>query len=184
MLPQHMDVVVPAVLRSRLGQLLGEFESFLQHKGYTTRKQDKQPGGHLTAWWLYARLDNQAPAKSEVQYGETDFAEVNPAPHLWTRAKEGYRKEALRLLREFVAATEDMSTLPPPPHRPAPRPLKVCLATFDPTAYGVQYLALNVGDSVEEMNAPTLGEGWAYGRVLYADGGRSECGWFPPAFVR
>ena len=61
-----MDVVVPAVLRSRLGQLLGEFESFLQHKGYTTRRQDKQPGGHLTAWWLYARLDNQAPAKSEV----------------------------------------------------------------------------------------------------------------------
>ena len=184
MLPQHMDVVVPAVLRSRLGQLLGEFERFLQHKGYTTRRQDKQPGGHLTAWWLYARIDNKAPAKSEVQYGETDFAEVNPAPHLWTRAKEGYRKEALRLLREFVAATEEMSTLPPPPHRPAPRPLKVCLATFDPTAYGVQYLALNVGDSVEEMNAPTLGEGWAYGRVVYADGGRSECGWFPPAFVR
>ena len=83
-----MDVVVPAVLRSRLGELLGEFGSFLQHKRYTTRKQDKRPGRHLTAWWLYARLDNRAPAKSEVQYGETDFAEVNTAPHLWTRQKK------------------------------------------------------------------------------------------------
>ena len=88
------------------------------------------------------------------------------------------------LLREFVAATEEMSTLPPPPHRPAPRPWKVCLATFDPIDYGAEYLALAVGDSVEEMQAPTLGEGWAYGRVAYADGGRSECGWLPPAFVR
>ena len=184
MLPQHMDVVVPAVLRLRLGQLLGELASFQQHKGYTTRRQDKQPGGHLTTWWLYARLDNQAPAKSEVQYGETDFAEVNPAPHLWTRAKEGYRKEALRLLREFVAATEEMSTLPPPPHRPAPRPLKVCLATFDPTAYGVQYLELNVGDSVEELDAPIDAEGWEFGRIVYADGVRSQLGWYPPSFVR
>ena len=184
MLPAHMDVIVPDALRWRLGQLLDEFEGFLQRKGYSTRRQDKEPGGHVTAWWLYARLDNRAPAKSEVQYGETDFAEVNPSPHLWARAKEAYRKEALRLLRKFVAATEEMSTLPPPPHRPAPRPLKVCLATFDPIDYGAEYLALAVGDSVEEMQAPTLGEGWAYGRVVHADGGRSECGWFPPAFVR
>ena len=184
MLPAHMDVIVPAVLWWRLGQLLDEFEGYLQRKGYSTRKQDKEPGGHVTAWWLYARLDNRAPAKSEVQYGETDFADVNPSPHLWARAKEAYRKEALRLLREFVAATEEMSTLPPPPHRPAPRPWKVCLATFDPTAYGVQYLALNVGDSVEELDAPIDAEGWEFGRIVYADGGRSQLGWYPPSFVR
>ena len=71
-----------------------------------------------------------------------------------------------------------------PPLRPVPRPFKVALATFDPIVYGAEYLALAVGDSVEEMQAPTLGEGWAYGRVVYSDGGRSECGWFPPAYVR
>ena len=106
MLPQHMDVNVPGALLGRLGQLLGEFEGFLQRKGYTTRRQDKEPGGHITPWWLYVRLENRAPVKSEVQFGETDFADVNPAPHLWTRAKECYRKKALGLLREFMAVIE------------------------------------------------------------------------------
>ena len=111
MLPQHMDVVVPPVLRSRLGQLLGEFESFLLCKGHTTRRQNKERGGHVAAWWLYVLLENRAPAKSEVQFGESDVAEVNRAPHLWARAKEGYRKEALGLLRDLVAAMGQMLCL-------------------------------------------------------------------------
>ena len=38
--------------------------------------------------------------------------------------------------------------------------------------------------SVEELDAPIAAEGWAFGRLVYADGGRSEPGWYPPAFAR
>ena len=37
---------------------------------------------------------------------------------------------------------------------------------------------------VEELDAPTAAEGWAFGRIVYADGGRSEPSWYPPAFAR
>ena len=184
MLPPHMDVIVPPLLRSRLGHLLGDFEGHVQRSGYITRRRDKEPGGHVTSWWLYVQLDAQAPAKGEVQYGETDFARVNPSPHLWTRAREGYRKKALKLLQDFIAAAEEKAMLLSPPLRPVPRPFKVALATFEPAEYGANYLALSAGDYVEEIGAPEPGEGWAYGRIVSTDGERSEPAWYPPSFVR
>ena len=130
------------------------------------------------------QLDVQAPAKGEVQYGETDFARVNPSPHLWTRAREGYRKKALKLLQDFIAAAEEKALLLSPPLRPVPRPFKVALATFEPAEYGANYLALSVGDYVEDIGAPEPGEGWACGRIVSTDGARSEPAWYPPSFVR
>ena len=118
-----------------------------------------------------------------MQYGETDFAEVNPSPHLWARAKEAYRSEALRLLREFVAHAEGRTTPPPPPQRPAPRPFKVAHASFAPAEYGADYLTLSEGDYVEEMDAPVAPEGWAFGRIVYSGGQRGQLGWYPPSFV-
>ena len=71
-----------------------------------------------------------------------------------------------------------------PPQRPVPVPYKTCIAAFDPAEYGAEYLKLSERDFVEELDAPTAAEGWAFGRIVYADGGRSEPGWYPPAFAR
>ena len=101
----------------------------------------------------------------------------------WTRAKEAYRCKALSLLRAFVANAE-MAALPPPPQRPVPVPYKTCVAAFDPAEYGADYLTLSEKDFVEELETPTAAEGWAFGRIVYADGRRSEPGWYPPAFAQ
>ena len=179
-----MDVNVPDALLGRLGQLLQDFEAFVVRRGFITRRVKKPPGGHVTPWWLYVRMDDRAPSRSFVQFGETRHDEVNPVPHLWTRAKEAYRKDAMTLLRAFMAAAEWRATLPPPPHRPPPRPFKVALASFEPAEYGTNYLALSEGDCVEGVDAPAAGQGWAYGRIVSTEGRRSEPGWHPPPFVR
>ena len=57
-------------------------------------------------------------------------------------------------------------------------------AAFDPAEYGAEYLTLSERDFVEELEAPTAAEGWAFGRIVYADGRRSEPGWYPPAFAQ
>ena len=83
-----------------------------------------------------------------------------------------------------VASAEMADLPPPPPQRPVPVPYKTCVAAFDPAEYGAEYLTLSEKDSVEELDAPIAAEGWAFGRLVYADGGRSEPGWYPPAFAR
>ena len=183
MLPQHVDVNVPERLQGRLGQLLKDFEVFAQRRGFVTKRVEKESGGHLTPFWVYVRLDERAPSRSLVQFGETRHDEVNAVPHLWTRAKEAYRCKALSLLRAFVANAE-MAALPPPPQRPVPVPYKTCVAAFDPAEYGAEYLTLSEHDFVEEIEAPTAPEGWAFGRIVYADGGHSEPGWYLPAFAQ
>ena len=50
-------------------------------------RRDKEPGGHLTPFWLQARMSTRAPSASVVQFGCTAFAEVNAAPHMYVRAK-------------------------------------------------------------------------------------------------
>ena len=66
----HADVDVPSALRGRLGCLLAGFEQYLAARGYAARRMRKPPGGHVTPFWVYARL-NAALAK-EVQFGETE----------------------------------------------------------------------------------------------------------------
>lgn len=59
---------------------------------------------------------------------------------------------------------------------------------FDGVNYGAEYLALDVGDELEELHED---RGWAYGRVLRRarDGqniplaGTQECGWYPTDFA-
>ena len=88
MLPPHVDVNILSCLLARGGALLDAFDDFVRRRSYQTRREDKEPGNHLTPWWLYVRLNDRAPSKSEAQFGATDFADVNPVPHMWSRAKE------------------------------------------------------------------------------------------------
>ena len=182
MLPPHVDVNIPACLQARRGALLDAFEKSLKLQSYHTRREDKEEGNHLTPWLFYVRLSSRAPSKSEVQFGETEFADVNPVPHLWSRAKEDYRHAAHRLLRDFMQQMvaelrRGLPLLPPPPRRLVPRP--IALADFYGHEYGPEYLNLAKGDVVLPARVPegVDAEGWAYGSL---DG---KLGWYPESFV-
>ena len=145
-------------------------------------------------------FDAKSRKQSRVQYGETRYDKVNSVPHLWCRAKEKYRRRAVELLRDFVreratrTAPPQTSVValpppspapPPPPSRPPPSPWSCVIADFfGEDEYGAEYLTLAVGDGVEGHAAPIAAEGWGFGRIVYADGGRSKLGWYPPALVR
>ena len=86
------------------------------------------------------------------------------------------------LYNDFVANAE-VAALPPPSHHTVPGIYKTCVAAFDPTEYGAEYLTLSEGDLIEDLDAPIAAEGWAFGRLVLADGGRSEPGWYPHAFA-
>ena len=185
-LAQHTDVDIPLALLSRCGSLLNEFDIYLRRKCYQTRREQKADGNHLTPWWLYVRLCDKAPSRSEAQFGETSFAKVNAVPHMWSRAKRDYRGIAHQLLRGFIEqlaakatclATSRMPPLPPPPCRNVPKTIAV--ASFDGREYGDDYLVLSKGDIVLPLRAPegVDPEGWAYG---FFDG---ISGWYPPSFV-
>ena len=123
------------------------------------------------------------PPASDVfnAFKATEFADVNPVPHLWSRAKEDYRHAAHRLLRDFmqqmVAACMRVLPLPPPPRRLVPRP--IALADFQGTEYGPEYLNLTKGDVVLPARVPegVDAEGWAYGSL------NGKLGWYPESFV-
>ena len=63
---------------------------------------NQEPGGHVTAWWLYACLDHRASSSSVVVFGETVHAAVNATPHLWVRGKEKWLGGSFRLLQDFL----------------------------------------------------------------------------------
>ena len=58
-----------------------------------------------------------------------------------------------------------------------------CLASFDPTTYGGEYMKLTQGDMIEELDESMASEGWAYGRVVLPEGGLSKPGWYPQNHV-
>ena len=177
MLPQQMDVNVPLALRSQLGTLLAQFEDYARQKGFVCRRRRKLDGrNHVTDWWLMLIVDGQGPKKSEVQYGETVFAGVNPTPHLWVRAKDAYRQAAYKLLRDFFAHLQAPPPSPPPP----PAPAKTVGWDWDGSEYGPDYLTLRAGDRIVSRIPPERPEGWAYGLLLGAGG---RFGWYPPAFA-
>ena len=79
-------------------------------------------------------------------------------------------------------ATAKTAALSSPTQRPGS--YKTCLAAFDPTPYGPEYLRLTEGDVIQDVEAPVAPEGWAYGSLVLADGGRSEPGWYPHAYAQ
>ena len=87
------------------------------------------------------------------------------------------------LYNDFDAAAK-VAALAPTSHDPVPGPYKTCCAAFDPTPYGPEYLRLTEGDVIQDVEPPIAAEGWAYGSLVLADGGRSEPGWYPPAHAQ
>ena len=79
-------------------------------------------------------------------------------------------------------ATAKTAALSSPSQRPGS--YKTCFAAFDPTPYGPEYLRLTEGDVIQDVEPPMAGEGWAYGRLVHADGGRSEPGWYPDTYAQ
>ena len=53
----YLSVDVPTPLLPRMGHLLGAFEDWLlaRRPGAPMRREAKEPGNHVTPWWLYAR---------------------------------------------------------------------------------------------------------------------------------
>ena len=121
----HRDVDLPRSTWHRAGTFLEEFGEWLRALGFTTWTVDKEPGGHLTNFWLYATIQSTSPAKSRVQFGATAFAKVNPRIHAYARAKGDYLATAVGLLRNFIdqvwtfeeqaAAPAEITTMPPAP---------------------------------------------------------------------
>ena len=82
------DYDILAELLPSAKTLVAAFEAFIADAGFVVWRRYKEPGGHLTPFWLQARMSTRAPSASVVQFGCTAFAEVNDAPHMYVRAKE------------------------------------------------------------------------------------------------
>lgn len=116
----------------------------------------KQPGGHLTHWWLYVRLSALAPTSSVVSFGCTDYAEVNPVPHLYCRGKRDYLSAGYQLLQQFLAsllAPAAAASAPPPP---GPPPALSGAAADAPVASGTPAAALGKGPPGRADPAPPI----------------------------
>ena len=99
----HRDVNLPPATWHRASSFLGEFNVFLQALGFSPWAVDKERGGHLTNFWLYCTMDRSSPAKSQVQFGCTNFAAVNPIPHAYARGKGKHLSAAVDLLENFIS---------------------------------------------------------------------------------
>ena len=67
-----------------------------------------------------------------------------------------------------------------------PKPYKTCVDDFDPITdgYGSGYLRLTKGVKIQDLDPPAPPEGWAYGSLIFTNGGLSEPGWYPPSHAR
>ena len=190
----HCDVNIPTDLQPRLGFLLADFGAWLRaaHPHVVIKGEiDKEPGGHITNWWLYTAGDSLAPKQTQMVFGETTHPEVNRIPHMWVRAKSQWLNFGVALLEEWLAALDaaprspSTRSLPPMPARQAPHTEVIGVLTvahyFDPSENGPDYLELHEGDRIIPLDPPEPGQGWAYGMLL---GGSARRGWYPPEYAK
>ena len=166
----QIDLDLPHTLLPQADEVLERFFYWLKKRGEDCWRRDKEPGRHLTPFWVYICMSPQAPSKSVCSFGVTRHASVNPRVHAYTRGKQGYLQAAHRLLRAFITAPP---AAPPPP--------TVVRATFDGAEYGRDYLQMKKGHHVILRTPPNgvPAEGWAYGLLLETN----VSGWFPPSYV-
>ena len=65
-----------------------------------------------------------------------------------------------------------------------PKSYKTCIVDFDPQEYGSEYLRLTKGVKIKDLDPPESCEGWAYGSLVFIDGGLSPPGWYPPSHAQ
>jgi hypothetical protein len=80
-----------------------------------------------------------------------------------------------------VRATATPTPLASSSHSPAI--YHTCLARFDGSEYGAEYLSFKKGDVLERELETVASGGWAYGRVVLPGDRRSPAGWYPQAYV-
>lgn len=98
----HQDVDLPRSTWHRAGAFLTDFAQYLSDLGFQTWTVDKEAGNHLCSHWLYIRMVAGSPARSQIQFGVTSFAKVNPWVHAYARGKGEHLSAAVRLLQIFV----------------------------------------------------------------------------------
>ena len=104
----HEDVNLPRSTWHRAETFLDGLVPWLQNEGVSNAwVKQKEPGGHLVGYWVYASLDATRPAKSTVVFGVTRFAAVNANIHAWARGKSDFLPTAVKLLRSYLAAWEN-----------------------------------------------------------------------------
>ena len=100
----HRDLDLPNATLHRAGSFLADFQEWLAALGYTTWRIEKEPGNHLTNYWVYTFMSNSAPSKkNQVQFGCTRFAAVNPRTHAYARGRAPYLSAAVKLLQKFIS---------------------------------------------------------------------------------
>ena len=102
MVSHQLDMNIPAFARPFAVHFLDHFFKWLQARKPETEAFIRlKPGGtHLTDFWLYARVG--ATRQSQVQFGCTDFARVNPVVHAYVKGKSDYKWRGYDLLDEFM----------------------------------------------------------------------------------
>ena len=95
-------VTLPRHILHRASGFRAEFGEWFQELGFSTWTIDKEPGNCLINFWSYTRMDSSAPTKSQVQFGCTKFASVNPRIHAYARSKGQHLSAAVRLLQNVV----------------------------------------------------------------------------------
>ena len=94
----QFDVFIPKEPMPDLGDLLKQFFQFCRNLGFRPTRREKKGGGHVTSWWCEFPLNDNAPSKSVVQFGETNYGELAPHMSMWGRASEGYYEPGRKLL--------------------------------------------------------------------------------------
>ena len=129
-----------------------------------------------------AAVQNMEDYRRSHQAGSSKSRPASPRS-----SPAGSRPTGASATDDFVANAQ-MAALPPPSHGPVPVVYKITVADFNAGEYGDEYLTFSEGDRIEDVGAPIDAEsgtdGWAFGRVIRADGGHSEPGWYPEAFAQ
>ena len=101
-----------------------------------------------------------------------------------TAALPSPSQRSVSMLRNDFDATAKVAALAPTSRVPVSGSNKTCFADFDPTPYGPEYLRLTQGDVIQDVRPTMAAEGWAYGSLVLADGGRSAPGWYPHSYAQ
>ncbi len=86
----QLDVDLPPALLPAAGRVLERLFAWLRGRNVNAWRVEKEPGNHLTPFWINIRTSQKAPTKSICQFGCTAHKAVNPNIHAYTRGKRAY----------------------------------------------------------------------------------------------
>ena len=165
------------------------FRAHREHGGEGLEEQDRH-------FWRYEEPAAQTIRNNQgsQQAGKSSHTPPRPTGASPTDAGVPHAKSAAvpspsTPLRLRDASTTDVcvptaKTAAVPSASLDPKSYKTCIVDFDPQEYGSEYLRLTKGVKIKDLDPPGPSEGWAYGSLMFMDGGLSEPGWYPPSHAR